>query len=82
MNPESIFCPNVDCLARGRRRAGNISVPSQVEECYCCDVCQETFSATKGTIYYRLKADPLLEAIFEEATTANNCPIDLDGNIF
>jgi transposase-like protein len=60
MNPESVFCPNIDCPARGRRNAGNINIHSQKDERYCCEVCQETFAATKGTIFYRLKTDPMV----------------------
>ena len=60
MNPESVFCPNIDCPARGRRGAGNIGIHSQKDERYYCGVCQETFAATKGTIFYRLRTDPLV----------------------
>ena len=74
MNPESVFCPNIDCPARGRRSAGNISVHSQKEERYYCDVCQESFAATKGTIFYRLKTDPMV-VMLVITLLAYGCPI-------
>ena len=74
MNPESVFCPNIDCPARGRRGAGNISVHSQQDKRYYCDVCQETFAATKGTIFYRLKTDPLV-VMLVITLLAYGCPM-------
>ena len=58
MNPQTIFCPNMDCPARGQTGKGNIHVHSQKDERYGCAVCEQTFSARKGTIFYRLRSDP------------------------
>ena len=57
MNPQAIFCPEIECPARGQVGAGNIRVHSHQEQRYSCEVCQTTFSASKGTIFYRLKTD-------------------------
>lgn len=57
MNPQEIFCPNIECPARGQVNAGNIKSHSLKEKRYSCEVCQQTFVATKGTIFYRLKTD-------------------------
>jgi transposase-like protein len=57
MNSEEIFCPNIDCPARGHVGRGNIGVQSQVEKRYICSECQQTFTDTKGTIFYRLRTD-------------------------
>jgi transposase-like protein len=57
MNPKDIFCPNIDCPARGQTGRGNIGVHSQKEQRYRCEVCQGTFTATKGTIFYRLRTE-------------------------
>lgn len=57
MNPHDVFCPNIDCPARGHKDAGNIGVHSHQEERYICNECGETFAATKGTIFYRLRTD-------------------------
>jgi transposase-like protein len=58
MNPQDVFCPNIDCPARGQRGAGNISIHSQEDKRYLCRVCKQTFSVTKGTLFYRLRSDP------------------------
>jgi transposase-like protein len=58
MNLAEIFCPNMDCPARGQTGRGNVSVHSEKEKRCYCNVCKETFSVSKGTIFYRLKTDP------------------------
>jgi len=58
MNPETLFCPNINCMAKGHRNAGNLVVHSQSEKRMRCTVCNKTFTATKGTVFYRLRTDP------------------------
>ena len=58
MNPQEIFCPNMSCPARGQTGKGNIHVHSQKDKRYICDVCQGTFTTSKGTIFYRLRHNP------------------------
>jgi transposase-like protein len=58
MNPQAIFCPNMDCPARGQIGKGNIHVHSQQDHRYRCAVCEHTFSGDKGTLFYRLRTDP------------------------
>lgn len=74
MNPQDIFCPNIDCPARGQIGKGNIHIHSQADERCICDVCQQTFTVTKGTIFYRLRTDPkiVLQVI---TLLAYGCPI-------
>lgn len=55
MDPQSQFCHNPDCPARGQVGQGNIEVHSQKEERYRCEICRRTFVATKGTPFYRLR---------------------------
>lgn len=55
MDPQSAFCPNLDCPARGQVGKGNISVHSRQERRYKCHVCGKTFAETKGTPFYRLR---------------------------
>ena len=55
MDPQSQFCHNPDCSARGQVGQGNIKVHSQKEKRYCCEVCRQTFAASKGTPFYRLQ---------------------------
>ncbi len=54
MDPQSIFCPNSDCPARGQVGKGNIGIHTRKEGRYICHQCHKTFSATKGTPFYRL----------------------------
>ena len=74
MNPKDIFCPNIDCPTRGQIGKGNIGKHSQKDQRYKCAVCQETFTATKGTIFYRLRTEPkiVLQVI---TLQAYGCPI-------
>lgn len=58
MNPEQLFCPNIDCPARGQTGQSNIHIHSHQEKRCRCDVCQRTFVVRKGTIFYRLRTDP------------------------
>ena len=58
MNPQNVFCPNLDCPARGQQGKGNNGVQSQQEKRYICHECGQTFSATKGSIFYWLHTDP------------------------
>src|SRR5262245_19177480 len=55
MNPTTVFCPNLSCPARGQSGQGNIGIHSRKEQRFLCTVCHKTFSATKGTAFYRLR---------------------------
>jgi transposase-like protein len=74
MNPQDIFCPNIACRARGQIGKGNIGVHSQKDERYICDECQQTFTTTKGTIFYRLRTEPKT-VLLVIALLAYGCPI-------
>ncbi len=54
MDPQTVFCPNSDCPARGQIGKGNIGIHTRKEARYICHQCHKTFSATKGTPFYRL----------------------------
>jgi transposase-like protein len=74
MDPQTVFCPNFDCPARGQLGKGNIGVHSHPECRYICHVCHKTSSATKSTPLYRLRTDddqvtPVL------ALLAHGCPV-------
>lgn len=58
MNPEQLFCPNIDCPARGQVGKGNIGIHSQKEKRCVCKVCERTFTMSKGTLFYRLRTEP------------------------
>lgn len=60
MNPAQLFCPNIDCPARGQVGQGNISIHHQKEKRCICRVCGQTFAVSKGTLFYRLRTEPQL----------------------
>ncbi|MCZ7548665.1 MAG: hypothetical protein M5U11_05860 [Anaerolineales bacterium] len=74
MNPQTLFCPNMDCPARGHKGKGNIQVHSQKDQRCVCQVCGQTFTVTKGTIFYRLRHAPGL-VIQVLILLAYGCPI-------
>src|SRR5256714_8423579 len=55
MDPTTTFCPNRNCPARGQTGQGNIGIHSQKEQRFICHECHTTFSARKGTVFYRLR---------------------------
>jgi transposase-like protein len=55
MDPTTAFCPNEPCHARGQTGQGNIGIHSQKEQRFICHACHKTFSARKGTVFYRLR---------------------------
>jgi len=59
MDPQTQFCHNWECPARGQRGQGNIVIHSQKEARYQCTTCSATFAETKGTPFYRRRYPPL-----------------------
>jgi transposase-like protein len=45
----------MDCPARGKVEEGHITIHSQKERRYKCEVCGQTFSETRGTALYGIK---------------------------
>lgn len=74
MNPQELFCPNMNCPARGQVGKGNIHTHSLKEKRCICDVCKQTFTTTRGTIFYRLRSDPQL-VMWVIVLLAYGCPI-------
>ena len=74
MNLSEIFCPNIKCPAKGQTGRGNISVHSEKEKRCYCNVCKATFSVSKGTIFYRLKTDPV-KVMLVITLLAYGCPL-------
>lgn len=74
MDPQQAFCPNADCPARGQCGRGNIWIHSRKEHRYRCTVCNKTFSATSGTIFFRARvAKDLITLII--TLIAHGCPV-------
>ena len=55
MDPQTQFCPNKGCPARGKVGRKNIVIHSRKEARYKCKICSKTFAATTGTPFYRLR---------------------------
>src|ERR1700746_616223 len=74
MDPTTTFCPNRDCPARGQTGQGNIGIHSQKEQRFICHACHKTFSARKGTVFYRLRTSA--ETVMIVVTLlAHGCPL-------
>lgn len=74
MNPREQFCPNMGCPARGQVGKGNIHVHSLKEKRWICDVCGRTFTTSRGTIFYRLRSEPVI-VMYVVVLLANGCPV-------
>ena len=81
MNSAELFCPNLACPARGAVGKGNIGVHSQPKRRYICHVCKQTFSANKGTLFYRLRTDPKT-VLLVIALLVYGCPIQAIVQVF
>jgi transposase-like protein len=74
MDPATIFCPNLACPARGQTDQGNMRIHSRKDRRFMCTECHKTFSATKGTAFYRLRTAP--ETVSLVVTLmAHGCPL-------
>jgi transposase-like protein len=73
MDSQTTFCPNSLCPARGREGKGNIVIHSRRDQRYKCRECGQTFTATKGTPFYRLRHQQ--EVVVQVVTLlAHGCP--------
>src|SRR5438128_11377006 len=74
MDPTTVFCPNRHCPARGQTGMGNIGIHAQKEQRFICHECHKTFSATTGTVFYRLRTSA--ETVVLVVTLrAHGCPV-------
>ena len=74
MDPTTVFCPNGPGHARGQTGMGNIGIPSQKEQRFICHEGHKTFSARKGTVFYRLRTSA--ETVGLVVTLlAHGCPL-------
>lgn len=74
MDPQTLFCPNLACPARGQVGQGNLSIHSRKEQRYRCQICRKTFAARTGTVFYRRRTS---EAIITQVLTlvSYGCPV-------
>ena len=74
MDPTTAFCPNWHCHARGQIGQGHIGIHSRKEQRFICHECHKTFSATTGTVFYRLRTSA--ETVVIVVTLlAYGCPV-------
>jgi transposase-like protein/IS1 family transposase len=74
MDPTTTFCPHRNCPARGQTGQGNIGIHSRKEQRFICHACHTTFSATTGTVFYRLRTSA--ETVVIVVTLlAHGCPL-------
>jgi transposase-like protein/IS1 family transposase len=73
MDVSRVFCPNLECPARGKMGQGNIVIHSQKRPRYRCTICKKTFSAREGTMFAGLRKP---EALIVQVVTllAYGCP--------
>lgn len=57
MDAKQQCCDNYECPDKGETNRGNIKVLSYKEQRYYCMTCGQTFSASRGTTFYRLRTD-------------------------
>ncbi len=66
MDSQTTFCPNPDGPAKGHTGTGNIVIHSREHFRYQCKECGQTFTATKGTPFYRLRHEARRTATIED----------------
>jgi transposase-like protein len=74
MDPTTTFCPNLACPARGQGGQGNIGIHSRKDRRFICTECRKTFTATKGTAFYRLRT-PVETVALVLTLLAHGCPL-------
>lgn len=74
MNPQELFCPEIECPARGQVGKGSIHIHSLQDKRCLCAVCGKTFTTTAGTIFYRLRTNPVTVMIVL-TFLAYGCPV-------
>jgi transposase-like protein len=80
MESTTAFCPNEHCHARGQTGQGNIGIHSQKEQRFICHAWHKTFSARKGTVFYRLRTSA--ETVVIVVTLlAHGCPVQAQAEM-
>src|SRR3990172_5371873 len=74
MDPQTQFCPNSSCPARGKIGENNIVIHGQKEARYKCALCKKTFAATRSTPFYRLH-HPAELMVIVATLIAHGCPL-------
>jgi|SRR5215469_9123789 len=74
MNASQVFCPNLDCKARGQVGQGNLVIHGRKRPRYRCKTCGKTFSAKEGTLFAGLRK-PTELIVTVVTLLAYGCPV-------
>jgi len=74
MNASQIFCPNLECKARGQVGQGTIVSHGRKRPRYRCKTCGKTFSAKEGTLFAGLRK-PTEVIVVVVTLLAYGCPV-------
>ena len=55
MDPTTVCCPHRPCPARGQTGQSHMGIHARQEQRGICHACDTTCSATRGTVFYRLR---------------------------
>jgi transposase-like protein/IS1 family transposase len=74
MKASQVFCPNLECKARGEVGQGNIVSHGRKRPRYRCKTCGKTFSAKEGTMFAGLRK-PTEVIVMVVTLLAYGCPV-------
>ena len=74
MNASQVFCPNLECKARGQVGQGTIVIHSRKRPRYRCKSCGKTFSAKEGTLFAGLRK-PTEMIVVVVTLLSYGCPV-------
>jgi transposase-like protein/IS1 family transposase len=74
MNASQVFCPNLECMARGQVGQDNIVIHGRNRPRYRCKSCGKTFSAKEGTLFAGLRK-PMELIVLVVTLLSYGCPV-------
>src|SRR2546425_4305788 len=74
MNASQVFCPNLQCMARGQVGQGNMVIHGRTRPRYRCKTCGKTCSAKEGTMFAGLRK-PTEVIVMVVTLLAYGCPV-------
>jgi transposase-like protein len=74
MNACQVFCPNLECSARGQTEQGNIRIHCRKRRRYRCTTCGKCFTERTGTMFEGLRKEPDL-TVKVVTLLSYGCPI-------